>query len=183
MMMGGSMMFATNRIKLRKMTEQDIAVYHKWRNTIGVMESTSLSLDIYSLEETGSFVQHVILGTTNSKTYLITDSASDQPIGLTSLISIDVKNRNAELVIDIGEPDYWGKGYGQEALGLLLRYAFMELNLHRISLRVFDFNTRAIKLYDKLGFKQEGISREFLFRNGAWHHVIHMGLLQSEYNG
>ncbi|WP_019422603.1 GNAT family N-acetyltransferase [Paenibacillus profundus] len=175
-------MFATNRIKLRKMTEQDIAVYHKWRNTIGVMESTSPALDIYSMEETGSFVQHVILGSTHSKTYFIMDSASDQPIGITSLISIDFKNRNAELIIDIGEPDYWGKGYGQEALGLLLRYAFMELNLHRISLRVFDFNTRALKLYEKLGFQQEGMSREALFRNGAWHHIIHMGLLQSEYS-
>lgn len=98
-----------------------------------------------------------------------------------SLISIDYKNRNAELIIDIGEPDYWGKGYGQEALQILLQYAFHELNLHRLSLRVFDFNERAIRLYSRMGFKQEGVMKETLFRNGAWHDIIYMGLLRSEY--
>lgn len=174
-------MFTTQRIRLRKMTEQDVEVYHSWRNDARVMETTTPYLDVYTPEETDAFVRSVILGSSNSKSYIIADVEIEKPIGIMSLISIDYKNRNAELIIDIGEPDYWGKGYGQEALQILLQYAFHELNLHRLSLRVFDFNERAIRLYPRMGFKQEGVMKETLFRNGAWHDIIYMGLLQSEY--
>lgn len=174
-------MFTTQRIKLRKMTGQDVQVYHGWRNDARVMEATNPYMDLYTPEDTDAFVHSVILGASSSKSYIIGDAKTEKPIGIMSLISIDYKNRNAELILDIGEPDYWGKGYGQEALKILLQYAFNELNLHRLSLRVFDFNERAIRLYTKMGFKQEGVVKEALFRNGAWHDIIHMGLLQSEY--
>ncbi|MED4174038.1 GNAT family protein, partial [Halalkalibacterium halodurans] len=94
---------------------------------------------------------------------------------------IDYKNRNAECIIDIGEKTYWGKGYGFEALRLLLNYAFLEMNLHRVSLRVFSFNKKAIRLYEKLGFKHEGTSRQCLYRYGQWHDIVHMGILKDEY--
>lgn len=55
------------------------------------------------------------------------------------------------------------------------------MNLHRISLKVFSFNDRAIRLYTKIGFQEEGNSRQSLFRNGQWHDIIHMGILQNEY--
>lgn len=174
-------MFTTQRIRLRKMTEQDAQAYHSWRNDTRVMETTNPHMDVYAPEDTDAFVRSVILGSSSSKSYIIGDADTETPIGIMSLISIDYKNRNAELIIDIGEPDYWGKGYGQEALQILLHYAFNELNLHRLSLRVFDFNERAIRLYSKIGFKQEGVMKEALFRNGAWHDIIHMGLMQSEY--
>jgi len=175
------MLFESDRIILRKMTAQDAAVYHKWRNDIDVMQTTAPLLDVYTIEETEDFVNKTILGSSSSKCYLIVDKQSDKPIGITSLIKIDYKNGNAECIIDIGEKEVWGKGYGSEAMKLLLDYGFQEMNLHRIYLRVFSFNSRAIKLYEKLGFKQEGISREAIFRYGAWHDIIHMAILQSEY--
>ena len=55
------------------------------------------------------------------------------------------------------------------------------MNLHRVSLEVFSFNDRAIRLYTKIGFQQEGSGRQSLFKNGEWHDIIHMELLQSEY--
>lgn len=64
---------------------------------------------------------------------------------------------------------------------LILDFGFLEMNLHRIYLRVFSFNSRAIKLYEKLGFQQEGKSRESIFRNGKWHDIIHMSIMQNEY--
>lgn len=176
------MLFESERIILRKMTAQDAEVYHKWRNDIDVMQTTAPLLDVYTIEETEKFVNQIISGS-SSKSYIIVEKQSKKPIGVTSLIKIDYKNRNAECIIDIGEKDAWGKGYGAEAMKLLLDYGFMELNLHRIYLRVFSFNSRAIKLYEKVGFKQEGISREAIFRNGAWHDIIHMAVLQSEYFG
>lgn len=174
-------MFETGRIFLRKMIIEDVPLYHSWRNDMDVMVSTNPSLDIYSLEETRQFVESVILRSTSSKSYIICHKESERPIGITSLINIDPKNRNAEFIIDIGEKGFWGQGYGNEAMQLLLRYAFLELNLHRVSLRVFSFNERAIHLYKKIGFEQEGVSRQSLFRKGQWHDIIHMGILQEEF--
>lgn len=174
-------MFESERLRLRKMVREDIERYHSWRNNIDVMITTNPSLDLYSLEETREFVENVILNSNSSKSYIISENNSQVPIGITSLINIDYKNRNAECIIDIGEKEYWGKGYGKESLKLLLDYAFFELNLHRISLKVFSFNEKAIRLYSKLGFKNEGLSRQSLYRNGIWNDIIHMGILKEEY--
>ncbi|MBB4826752.1 RimJ/RimL family protein N-acetyltransferase [Sporosarcina luteola] len=174
-------MFQTKRVRLRKMEVEDILTYHRWRNDMEVMISTNPALDLYSSQETEEFVNGVILGSTDGKSYMIVDRLSDQTIGITSLIHIDMKNRNAECIIDIGEKEFHGKGYGREALTLLLDYAFQEMNLHRVSLRVFSFNKKAISLYEKIGFQHEGASREALFRNGGWHDICHMGILQDEY--
>ncbi|MMZ45984.1 Spermidine N(1)-acetyltransferase [compost metagenome] len=175
------MLFESSRMALRKMTEEDAELYHIWRNDLEVMRSTSPFLDIYHFEATKEFVNQVILGSHTSKSYMMLERKTETPIGVTSLINIDYKNRNAECIIDIGNKNYWGKGYGAEALKLLLDYAFLEMNLHRVSLRVFSFNQRAIKLYEKVGFQHEGRSRQSLFREGTWHDVIHMGILQNEY--
>ncbi|WP_307480456.1 GNAT family N-acetyltransferase [Cytobacillus purgationiresistens] len=174
-------MLQSDRIQFRKMVSEDIEMYHKWRNDMDVMMTTSPFLDVYSLAETRDFVEQVILHSSNSKCYIMEAKATSMAIGVVSLINIDAKNQNAECVIDIGEKEYWGKGYGGEALRLLLNYAFLELNLHRVALKVFSFNEKAVHLYKKLGFKQEGWSRENLYRYGKWHDVIHMGILKDEF--
>ncbi|GIO08117.1 acetyltransferase [Brevibacillus reuszeri] len=175
------MLFQSARVALRKMTAEDVDVYHAWRNDVEVMQTTSPFIDNHTWESTQEFVSQVILGSSSSKSYIIVDKQTQTPIGVTALIQIDLKNRNAECIIDIGAKDYWGKGYGSEALKLLLDYAFLEMNLHRVSLRVFSFNEKAIKLYERIGFQHEGISRQFLFRAGKWHDIVHMGILQEEY--
>ncbi|MFS0785672.1 GNAT family protein [Shouchella sp. 1P09AA] len=174
-------MFQSTRLRLRKMETTDVPTYHQWRNDIDVMASTSLALDLYTYEETQAFVENVMLSGTHSKSYIIEQMYDCVAIGVTALIGIDTKNRNAECILDIGEKSYWGKGYGTEALSILLSYAFLELNLHRVSLRVFSTNERAIHVYEKLGFVQEGRSKEAIFRNGEWVDIIHMGLLQFYY--
>ena len=175
------MLFESSRIKLRKMTKEDAELYNKWRNDMEVMHSTNPSLDIYTIDSTNEFVEHVILGSSTAKSYIIVEKADEIVIGIISLINIDYKNRNAECIIDIGEKEYWGKGYGSESLKLLLDYVFYEMNLHRVSFKVFSFNDRAINLYNKIGFHKEGNSRQSLFRNGKWHDIIHMGILKNEY--
>jgi len=175
------MLFESSRLKLRKMTLEDTELYHKWRNDLEVMHFTNPSLDVYPMETTKQFVDQVILGSQNAKSYIIVEKENEKSIGVVSLINIDYKNRNAECIIDIGEKEYWGKGFGSEGLRLVLDYAFYEMNLHRVSLRVFSFNVRAIRMYKRIGFKEEGNSRQSLFRDGKWHDIIHMGILQTEY--
>ncbi|WP_152394272.1 GNAT family N-acetyltransferase [Paenibacillus guangzhouensis] len=175
------MLFESSRVRLRKMTKEDTELYHKWRNDIEVMHSTNPSLDVYPMDATKDFVDHVILGSQTAKSYIMVEKGNETPIGIVSLVNIDYKNRNAEFIIDIGEKEYWGKGYGSEGVKLLLDFAFYEMNLHRVSLRVFSFNDKAIRLYTNIGFQEEGNSRQSLFRNGEWHDIIHMGVLQNEY--
>lgn len=112
---------------------------------------------------------------------LIARSEDDVLIGDIVLQDIDPRNRNANIRIAIFNNNYQGKGYGTEALDLLLDYGFGILNLHRIELNVFDFNKRAAHVYAKLGFKEEGIQREALYYNHAYHDSILMSILEDEY--
>ncbi|MFC1923049.1 GNAT family N-acetyltransferase [Chloroflexota bacterium] len=89
--------------------------------------------------------------------------------------------RDAWIGIGLGEREYWGKGYGTDAMRILLRYAFEELNLHRLSLCVFEYNPRAIHSYEKVGFIIEGSARKFLNRDGQRYDMLFMGILREEW--
>lgn len=102
-------------------------------------------------------------------------------IGNCGIHQVNWKDRIGLLGIMIGEKDYWGKGYGTDAVGLLLDYGFNTLNLNRIELLVHDFNERAIKCYEKLGFVKEGSKRQAVFINGDYHDTFIMGMLSQEW--
>ena len=104
-------------------------------------------------------------------------------IGNIGLHRIDLKNRTAILGIVIGEKDFWGRGYGREAIRVLLRYAFFELGLHRVELETFAFNERALRCYRAVGFKEVGVRRQALFRDGTFHDLVLMDLLAEEFAG
>jgi RimJ/RimL family protein N-acetyltransferase len=115
-------------------------------------------------------------------TFAIEDVSSKKLIGGTGLFSLDWTSRSAEAGISIYNPDYWGKGYGEESLNLLLSFAFLDLNLNRIGLEVFDFNKRAYKCYVKAGFKEMGRRRERQFIDGKYHDSILMDILRDEWS-
>ncbi len=107
--------------------------------------------------------------------------ADDELIGNCGLHGVDHKNSGAMFGILIGEKEYWGKGYGTDATRLALRFAFDELNLHRVQLEVYDYNVWAIRAYEKAGFSHEGKRREALFREGQYHDVLIMGILRQDW--
>jgi diamine N-acetyltransferase len=102
-------------------------------------------------------------------------------VGNCALLDIDWRNRSAELGILIGEKEYWGRGYGTETLRLLVKHAFETLNLHRVWLRVYETNPRAIRAYEKAGFVLEGRQRQAEVKNGKYIDVLVMSLLREEY--
>jgi len=106
---------------------------------------------------------------------------ADKLIGFIALDGINWTDRDSYVAIGIGEPDFWGRGCGTDAMRLMLRYAFTELNLHRISLNVYAYNQRGIRSYEKCGFKHEGCIREFVLRDGRRSDMLHMGILRSEW--
>ena len=105
----------------------------------------------------------------------------DQLIGLVGLDGISWSHGTAFLFIGIGEARHRGQGYGREAMALLLRFAFDELNLHRLCLTVFSYNVGAIALYESLGFVREGVYREHLHRDGQRYDMILYGILRREW--
>jgi len=106
---------------------------------------------------------------------------SDYMVACVSLEDILWSHGVAWLGIGIGDRDEWGKGYGRDAMALVLGYAFRELNLHRVQLTVFEYNERAIRLYEKVGFRREGVYREFMQREGRRYDMYLYGILRSEW--
>jgi RimJ/RimL family protein N-acetyltransferase len=102
-------------------------------------------------------------------------------IGSVGLGGIDWVARNCWVGIGIGEREYWGKGYGSDAMDLILRFAFASLNLKRVSLDVFEYNRRAFLSYCKCGFKEEGRLRQWMQRGGERFDLIFMGILREEW--
>jgi RimJ/RimL family protein N-acetyltransferase len=102
-------------------------------------------------------------------------------IGLIGLYTVFQPQREAFIGIQIGEREYWGKGYGTDALRVLLHYAFGELNLYRISLSVLEGNERAMRSYEKCGFRYEGRERQAWAYDGRRWDEIYMGLLREEW--
>jgi RimJ/RimL family protein N-acetyltransferase len=105
----------------------------------------------------------------------------DRLIGWIGLDGVDWPNGDAWVGIGIGERDCWGKGYGTDAMRVLLRYAFMELSLHRVSLSVYEYNPRAIRSYEKAGFVHEGRLRQAIQREGRRWDLLYMGILRGEW--
>lgn len=102
-------------------------------------------------------------------------------IGFVGLFGFQWAHGDAWLGIGIGERDCQGKGYGTDAMKVILGYAFAELNLHRVTLGVFEYNTRAIRSYEKAGFCVEGRMRKELARDGRlWDELI-MGVLRDDW--
>jgi RimJ/RimL family protein N-acetyltransferase len=104
-------------------------------------------------------------------------------IGVCQLTAIHAVNRSADLQIRIGEAAARGKGYGVEAVRLLLAFGFRDLNLHRIALHVFATNTRAIRAYERAGFRHEGTLRDAVFIDGQFVDVKVMAVLDGESAG
>jgi RimJ/RimL family protein N-acetyltransferase len=101
-------------------------------------------------------------------------------VGVVALDEVLWAQRVAWIAMEVS-PAHQGQGYGREGLALLLRFAFDEVNLRRLNLTVFDYNRQAIRLYERAGFRREGVFREFLVRDGRPHDMLLYGLLEREW--
>jgi RimJ/RimL family protein N-acetyltransferase len=105
----------------------------------------------------------------------------DRLIGFIGLDGIQWTHGDTFVFIALGERAYWGQSYGTDAMRVILRYAFIELNLHRVSLDVFEYNPRAMKSYEKAGFAYEGRMRRMLQRDGKRWDMVFMGIKREEW--
>lgn len=117
----------------------------------------------------------------NDIAFCIRSLQDDRLIGFICLAEIAWQHGDAWVGIGIGDRDDWSKGYGTDAMQIVLRYAFQELDLHRVSLGTFAYNPRAIRSYQKAGFVIEGYERQRLHRDGDFADCLIMGILRSEW--
>lgn len=107
--------------------------------------------------------------------------AEDKLIGELGLDVFNWTGRDAFVGLGIGETEYWSKGYGTDVMNVLLRFAFSEINLRRVTLTVFEYNPRAIRSYEKAGFRHEGRLRQLLNKEGKRWDILFMGILREEW--
>jgi RimJ/RimL family protein N-acetyltransferase len=170
-------------LRLRAIDQADLELFVRWLNDPEVTAGLARHLPLSMQEEVHWFNKLMDRPAEERPLTIeiLQEGGSWLPIGDLGLFNIDWRSRSAELGIVIGEKNYWDKGYGSEALRVLLEHAYHTLNLNRVYLRVFDYNKRAIRAYEKLGFVLEGRMRQAEFYNGVYVDVLFMSILQSEW--
>lgn len=166
------------RIYLSPMTPEDADRYAEFFNDLEVTRGLTLSASYMSVEDEKSWLSSHV---SSNQDYSIIDAKTDSLIGSVGLDGIDMLNSTAEIGIAIGDKNYWDKGYGAEAMELLLDYGFRRLNLHSVFLHVYSFNERAVRCYKKVGFKMAGTLRSQVQRGGKFYDRHLMDILPDEF--
>lgn len=169
-----------DRIYLSPRNPEDAEIFTNWLNDFETTDYIGKSHNLISLNGEKDFLE------SNSNpecTFVIVTLDNNQMIGTVSLESIDHVNRCATLGIFIGEKNFRSKGYGTEAIRLILEYGFKYLNLENINLDVMSFNERALACYKKCGFKEYGRRRKCKFVNDKYYDQVSMDILKEEFEG
>ena len=167
-----------DRIYLSPRSTEDAEKFTEWLNDFEVTDYTARSGMLISLEEERKYLEE---NYNMEATFAIVTIDEDKLIGTVGLESINRIDRSAILGIFIGDKEYRGNGYGTEAIKLILDYGFNYMNLNSIKLHLMSFNQRALKCYEKCGFKECGRYRENRFVNGKYYDTICMDILKKEF--
>lgn len=174
-------LFQNKTIKLSASREKDAEVMAMWQEDSEYLRNVDTDVAFpQSLQEIAS--DGLLKGQrSNSVSFMLRTLQDDRLIGFVAIHGVEWNNRTGLLAIGIGDTNDRGKGYGREAIHLILKYAFYELNLHRIGLDVISYNKPAIALYKKMGFQIEGRMREAVQRDRKCFDRIIMGILRDEW--
>lgn len=165
-------------IYLRPMTEEDTDLIVAWRNSDGVRRHFIYQA-MFTREGHLNWLNSVIKPGKASQ-MIICEAATDEPLGSVYIRDIDREHRKGEYGIFIGEDAARGRGVGTAAAMLMIRYAFEELKLHRLFLRVYADNLRAVRSYEKAGFVREAYLKDDVYVNGAFRDIILMAVLNPQ---
>lgn len=170
-----------DRVTLRGLELEDLqGNYPHWFDDGQVCQGNTHHRFPYAYAELEAYIKG-LSGNRDTLVLAIVDKESESHIGNISLQSIDWISRNAEFAILLGEKGFWNKGLSKEAGSLIVDHGFQSLNLERIYCGTFQNNTGMRKLALSLGFKEEGIRRKAVYKNGLFLDVVEYGLLREEW--
>ena len=165
------------RIYLSPVCADDADIYIRWMNETVARNFGQYPLVVSSKND----LKWLYEPPSDMQRYAMVLFDGDVMIGSISIHNIDHLNRNAFIGIFIGEEEHRNKGYGAEAIQLILAYGFKTLNLHNVMLSVHEDNFEGIACYKKVGFREVGRRREWLFKNGKYIDIIYMDMLECEF--
>lgn len=166
------------KVYLSPINTDDYLRYVEMLNNFEIAKGVNQYVKMVSIDSEKKWLEMAI----NEKyIFAIVCKENDKLLGNISLMNVNNIDGTAELGIFIGDENYLSKGYGSEAIMLLLNYAFMQINLNNIMLKVYSFNKRAIKAYEKCGFKTFGIWKECHYFNGEYCDEIFMNVLKEDF--
>jgi UDP-4-amino-4,6-dideoxy-N-acetyl-beta-L-altrosamine N-acetyltransferase len=172
-------MLIGKRIQLRAIEEEDLKLISKWRNDPGVY-------DYFYEYEPISFARQLKwyerqLENPTEKNFLVA-SVNGEAIGTASIVHLDFRNSKAEYGrLLIGSEKFRGKGIGTEIDLLIIQYSFDHLNLNRLYCEVLVKNESVIRLHMKTGFREEGILKQYVYKNGMYEDVALLTILRQDY--
>ena len=169
-----------DRIYLSPRNSEDVEKFTEWLNDFETTDYTGRSGILTTLDGERKYLEE---NSNPEATFVIVTLEDNKMIGSVSLEDINWINRTATLGIFIGDKEFRSKGYGTEAIRLILEYGFKYMNLYNIKLDLMEFNERALKCYEKCGFKEYGRRRKCKFVNGKYYDSISMDILADEFTG
>ena len=167
-----------DRIYLSPRNSEDVEKFTEWLNDFETTDYTGRSGILTTLDGERKYLEE---NSNPEATFVIVTLEDNKMIGTVSLEDINWINRTATLGIFIGDKEFRSKGYGTEAIRLILEYGFKYMNLYNIKLDLMEFNERALKCYQKCGFKEYGRRRKCKFINGKYYDSIEMDILAEEF--
>ena len=170
-------MLLGEKVYLRRLERSDLEKSLRWINNPEIMVIMGVFGPRTALEQ-----EQWYEGIAQSRSNLIFAVClvnNSEHIGNISLFDIDYINRNAGLSIFLAEPEHQGCGYGAEAVRLMVEYAFVYLNLHKVYSKTERLE--AARMYERVGFKKEGVLREHEFKYGQYTDKLVYGLLRTEF--
>lgn len=172
-------MYQGKLVRLRALEQGDLHDTHRFINDYETMRGAASGM-LYpsSMEDESRWLANQTSFTRGEYQFAVETLEEGLLIGRCGFIRIDWKNRLGEIAILIGEKAFRGKGYGTDAVNVLTRFGFDELNLHKLKASVFAFNKPALAAYEKCGFVREGELKNELFREGVYHDVILLALFK-----
>lgn len=169
------------RVDLRPVEESDLPYFTRWLNDEQVAGKLTVIRPVSLADEQRWYADRIVKENAASVKLTIVLRETRQPIGVIALERIDHLHGTATLGWFIGPVAEWGKGYGPEALRLLLDYAFLVLNLRKINAAVFDFNERSKRGLEKCGFREEARLSQQHYRQGRYADELLLALFRADY--
>lgn len=170
------MILSGNLINLRPVTIHDARLFFEWLSQEHI--NKNVLRKAVTLEDVELWVQNIF--EKKNEIHFTLETKQGSTVGIISL-KIESTDFRGEIALLIGGTENLRRGYGYESSNMIMNYAFNKLFLHRIWLSVYEYNKQASALYEKLGFKKEGVLREHVFYQGKYYNEIIMGILKKEW--